>query len=82
MMIAVWEVVAATDAAQAREVFNARSQSVARVQPVSGLGDDARWNATSMNLHVLKEKYVISVATPRGLDAAKKLAAIALQRLP
>ncbi len=82
MVIVVFEVFAGNDAAQARDVFKQRSQSAAPVQSVSGLGDDARWNMVSKALNVLKGKYVVSVATPRGLDAAKKLAASALRRLP
>lgn len=81
-VIAVLEVFAGDDIAQARDVFKQRSRSAAPVQSVSGLGDDARWNAVSMLLNVLKGQYVVSVAIPRGLDAAKKLAASALQRLP
>lgn len=82
MMIAVVEVFAGNDAAQGREIFKQRSQSAAQVQAVSGLGDDARWNAISKTLTVLKEKYVLSLVTPQGLDAARKLAANALTRLP
>ena len=80
-LIATLEVVASTDPTQAREIFKARSQSLAKTEPVGGLGDDARWNPISMNLHVLRGKYVVSVVTQR-LDAAKKLVANTLQRLP
>jgi hypothetical protein len=70
--------------AQAREAFDLGRRNAASPQNVTGLGEDAYWDALFRTLHVYKDRYEVSVTVESGpgLDAARAVAERALAKLP
>jgi hypothetical protein len=70
--------------AQAREAFDLGRRNAASPQNVTGLGEDAYWDALFRTLHVYKDRYEVSVTVESGtgLDAARTVAERALAKLP
>lgn len=73
---------AAGPVAQARDSFETARRNAASSQAVAGLGDAAYWDETFKTLGVHRGRYFVSAEVKAGLDAAKKVLAKALARLP
>jgi hypothetical protein len=68
----------------AHDVFVMGKGNAATPQAVTGVGDEAFWDALLHTLWVRKGKYELSIDVPKagGLAAAKAIAAKALTQLP
>lgn len=68
--------------AQARDAYEMARKNAASSEAVPGLGESAYWDKTFKTLSAYKGQYWITAEVEAGLEAAKKVMAKAIERLP
>jgi hypothetical protein len=69
-------------AAQARDAYETARRNAASSESVAGLGETAYWDEALKTLSAVKGRYWVSAEVDAGVEAAKRVMAKAVERLP
>jgi hypothetical protein len=69
-------------AAQARDAYEASRRNAASSESVAGLGETAHWDETFKTLSAVKGRHWVTAEVDAGVEAAKRVMARVVERLP